>query len=59
MAPLFFRFQTKELSIWTIQRNAEIGFDFGNGKPLQIRWNWEIMSILKVFVPISMGFSQI
>jgi hypothetical protein len=36
----------------------EIGFDSVNGEPLQVRWNWKIRTILNVFIPSSMEFSQ-
>ena len=61
MAPPFLRFQTEELRIWTIQRNAES--DEKPGSVLYIENRFKSVGIgeseiVYMHIPKSIGFSQ-
>jgi hypothetical protein len=55
-APPFLRFQTEELIIWVTQRSIkirlEIELDSVNAKPLQVKWNWSIVNMLRIYIQI-------
>jgi hypothetical protein len=48
--------------MWAIRKSSKIrlgiGFDFGNGEPLQVRWNRKIKNSLYGFIPKLIDFSQ-
>jgi hypothetical protein len=61
-APRFVRVLNRSTQYVDFRRSSRIrlgiGINSGNGGPVQIKFNRKIRTILNVFIPISMGFSQ-